>query len=136
TPPTDHQVRSEEINKGHIDQRGERIEDVFYRRRDFAIYRSGGKVMVHYAEDEKTEKRQTAAIAGLVSLRGRLQFLMAGMKGPNPYHGQIAEALRLCLDGRKAEANALLQMLIDTIIEHRLQEGRGFFLMSARALVL
>src|SRR5262245_45651143 len=89
-----------------------------------------------YAEDEKTEKRQTAAIAGLVSLRGRLQFLMAGMKGPNPYHGQIAEALRLCLDGRKAEANALLQMLIDTIIEHRLQEGRDFYLMSTGAMVL
>src|SRR5215813_8614299 len=70
-----------DIKKGLPDNRGEKIEDLFYHRRSFAIYRSGDKVMVHYADDEKTEKRQAAAVAELVFLRGRLQFLMSGMKG-------------------------------------------------------
>jgi hypothetical protein len=132
----DDRVLVADIKKGRLDYRGEEIEDLFYRRRSFAIYRSGDKVMVHYADDEKTEKQQTAAVAELVFLRGRLQFLMSGVKGSNPYYGQIAEALRLCLDGRKAEAKAMMQMLIDTIIEHRLQEGRDFYLMSTGAMVL
>jgi hypothetical protein len=131
------EVRVADIKKDQLDHRDEKIEHVFYHRRNFAIYLSGDKVMVHYADNEKTQKRQTAAVAELVFLRGRLQFLMSGIiKRPNPYHCQIAEALRLCLDGRKAESKAMLQMLIDTIIEHRLQEGCDFYLKWTAAVVL
>ena len=128
-------VRVADIKKGELDHCGEMIEHVFHHRRDFAIYRSGDKVAVYYSDDENTEKRQTAAVAELVFLRGRLQFLMSGMKGPNPYHGQIAEALRLCLDSRETEAKAMMQMLIDTIVEHRMQKGRDFYLMSTGTMV-
>ena len=67
-----------DIKKGGRDHRGEKIEYLFYHRQSFAIYRSGDKVMVHYADDEATAEQQTIAVAELVFLRGRLQFLMSG----------------------------------------------------------
>jgi hypothetical protein len=125
------------IEKGQLDHRGEKIEYVFCRRRNFAIYRSGGKVMVHYAANDTIEKQQTAAVAELVPLRARLQFLMSSMKGEAfHYHCQIAEALRLGLDGQKDEGKALMKMLIDTIIERRLRQGRDWYLISTAVMVL
>jgi len=127
-----------DIKKGGRDHRGEKIEYLFYHRQSFAIYRSGDKVMVHYADDEATAEQQTIAVAELVFLRGRLQFLMSGCSSEdaNRYHCLIAEALRLCLDGRGAESKAMMEMLIDTMIEHRLQQGRDVHLISTGLMVL
>ena len=129
-------VRVADIRKNQQDCRGEKIDFVFYRRREFAIYRSGGKILVQYSDDETVAKAQVANTAELLPLRGRLQYLVKDMTAPNAYHWQIAEALRLGLDGQKDAAKSTLQGAIDHIIARRVSEGRTHYLTYAGGVVI
>ncbi len=132
----DREVQVADIKKGQLDARGEKIDFVFFRRRDFVIYRSGGKILVQYADQEATAKNQISNTAELLPLRGRLQYLVKDMAAPTAYHWQIAEALRLGLDGQKDAAKSTLQAAIDDINATRLRKGRTAYLVYAGAMVL
>src|SRR5689334_9933778 len=128
-------VRVADIRKGQLDCRGEKIDFVFCRRRDYAIYRSGGKIIVQHSDDDAICKTQAAAIAELLPLRSQLQYLVKDMAAPSAYHWQIAEALRLGLDGQKEAAKNTIQNAIDNIIARRVSQGRDIYLMFAGAMV-
>src|SRR5262249_5929134 len=102
------EIRVADIRKHRHDGRGEKIDSVLILRRDFAIYRSGGRVMVHYADDAEAAKAQIANVANLLPLKDRVQYLASGLASPEAYHWQIAEALRLGLDRRAAAAQGTL----------------------------
>jgi hypothetical protein len=133
---TDAPIRVTDIRKNAHDDRGEKIDFVFFRRRNFAIYRSGGKIMVQYADDEAVAKDQIAGIADLMPLRDRLHYLVKDMATPQSYHWQIAEALRLGLNGQKDAAISTMQAAINDITTTRQRKGRITYLICAWALVL
>jgi hypothetical protein len=125
-----------DIRKNQPDCRGEKIDFVFYRRRDYAIYRSGGKILIHYSDDDGVAKTQIANTAELLPLRGRLQYLLKDMETPHAHHWQIAESLRLGLDGQKDAAKSTIQAAIDNILARRVSEGRTTYLVYAGAVVI
>jgi hypothetical protein len=128
--------RVADIRKNSLDGRGEKIDFVFFRRNNFVIYRSGGKIMVQYADDEATAAKQIADIAELLPLRDRLQSLSSGMVASQACHWQIAETLRLGLDGQKAAARQSMERAIDDINMMRVRRGRIVYLECAGALVV
>jgi hypothetical protein len=131
TNPAEIGVR--DIRKGKTDCRGEKIDYVFFRRRDYVIYRSGGKILVHYSDNETTLRDQVAHTAELLPLRNRLQYLMKDMTAPTAYHWQIAEAFRLGLDGQRDAAKSIMQGAIDDIVAKRVSKGRTAYLFCTGA---
>jgi hypothetical protein len=117
-------IHVRDIFKHRDDNRGETIDLVFFKRPDFAIYQSGGKIVVQYADDDALAKEQVAKIAELLPLKDRLQYLVQNMDRPERYHWQIAESLRLGLYGQKDAAKNIMQGAIDDIVATRLRNGR------------
>jgi len=130
------EIRVADIRKHRHDGRGEKIDSVLILRRDFAIYRSGGRVMVHYADDAEAAKAQIANVANLLPLKDRVQYLASGLASPEAYHWQIAEALRLGLDGQTDAAKSTMQGAIDDIIARRVSKGRVTYLFYSGLLAL
>jgi hypothetical protein len=129
TPGSDSQtIRVCDICKRREDIRGEMIDLVFFKRREFAIYQSGGKILVQYADDDALAKEQIAKIAELLPLKDRLQYLVQNMERPERYHWQIAESLRLGLCGQKDPAKNIMQGAIDDINGTRVRKGRVSYL--------
>jgi hypothetical protein len=124
-------VKVADVRKNRTDCRGEKIEFVFFRRKDYVIYRSGSKIFVHYADDEKKASEQVANTAELLPLRGRLQYLVKDMEAPQAYHWQIAEAFRLGLDGQKDAAKNILEDAISNILAKRVSKGRMAYIFYA-----
>ncbi len=130
-------MRVTDVRKGQLDCRGEEIEFVYVRRRNlFAIYRSSGRILVQYADDEKEARTQVADIAELLPLRDRLQYLVRDMDSPDAYQWQIAESLRLALDGQKESAKRMMQGAIDHIISMGVSQGRTTYLLYAGLSVI
>jgi hypothetical protein len=124
-------VSVRDIRKNQADCRGEKIDFVFFRRPDYAVYRSGGKILVQYSDNEGTARSQIANTADLLPLRSRLQYLMKDMEAPSACHWQIAEALRLGLDGQREAAKSMMQAAIDDILARRMSKGRTLYLAWA-----
>jgi hypothetical protein len=130
-------LRVTDIRKGQLDCRGEEVEFVYVRRRNlFAIYRSSGRILVQYADDEKEARTQVANIAELLPLRDRLQYLVRDMDSPDAYQWQIAESLRLALDGQKEAAKHMMQGAIDNITAMGVSQGRTTYLLYAGLSVM
>ncbi len=129
TPSSDSQtIRVCDICKRREDIRGEMIDLVFFKRPEFAIYQSGGKILVQYADYNALAKEQIAKIAELLPLKDRLQYLVQNMDRPERCHWQIAESLRLGLCGQKDPAKNIMQGAIDDINGTRVRKGRVSYL--------
>lgn len=87
--------------------------------------------MVQYSDNETTAKAQVGNTADLLPLRGKLQYLMKDMEAPHAYYWQIAEALRLGLDGQRDAAKSTMQAAIDDILARRMSQGRTLYLAWA-----
>lgn len=142
-PPDDKtksttQLPVAEICKGRLDGRGEPIDFVYWRRPNYAIYRSGERIMAHYADDEKLANSQIAAVAELVSLRGRVQYLLKGVenKDRDAHHWQIAESLRLCLDGKKDAAKNIMESVIEELTAKCVSEACDAYLRYTGLIVM
>jgi len=136
TPGSDSQtIRVCDICKHREDIRGEMIDLVFFKRPQFAIYQSGGKIMVHYADDDALAREQIAKIAELLPLKDRLQYLVQNADRPERYHWQIAESLRLGLCGQRDAAKNIMQGAIDDINGTRVRKGRVSYLIATLIFV-
>lgn len=135
--PDSDEIRVSDIRKGQLDCRGEKVDFVYVRRRNcFAIYRSSGRILVQYADKEDDAKKQIANIAELLPLRDRLQYLVSDLASPHAYQWQIAESLRLGLDGQKEAAKHTMQGAIDNIMAMRVSQGRTTYLLYAGLSVI
>jgi hypothetical protein len=121
-------VKVTDIRKNRTDCRGEKIDFVYFRRNDYAIYRSAGNVMVHYSDDPRIASEQAVNTADLVPLRGTLQYLIKDMVSPQAYHSQIAEAFRLALDKQKDAAKRTLEAAIGHVMAKRISKGRTWYI--------
>jgi hypothetical protein len=119
---------------------GEKIEFVYFKRADYAIYRRGTPphVVVAYSDVAATADQQVAAISPLLPLRDRLVRLMEDLP-PNAqehYRTQIADALRLGLERQLEPAKALFAEAIDGALAAQGRRGRLVYLQwTALALV-
>lgn len=131
--PTDTTVASFKI--GHVDGAGRVIHDIYFTRTTYVIYCSvgstGKQVLVQYADDPGVATTQIAALAELISLRNRLQSLLADIPKPDQYYAQIAEALRLSLEGKLDIAKQALTDAIAEVQNLRASAGRNIYINQA-----
>lgn len=118
------------IVKNLEDGRGEKIEHVFYKRANYAVYLASTKVLVQYADDESLATDQIKATAELILMRERLHLLSNRYQGPC-YLSQVAEALRLGLEDQTACGKATLQYALDDVRDSIARQGRLTYLKWA-----
>ena len=129
-----------EFVAGARDSGGELIDAVYFKRRQYAIYRRGTppQVVVAYSDEELVADQQVAAISGLLPLRERLLRLMEDLpvKMQEHYRAQMADALRLGLEKQLPSAQALLAEAIDEALAAQGRRGRLVYLQWAGMTIL
>jgi hypothetical protein len=136
----------EEIKKGGKDSRDEDIERIFCRRDEYAIYLASGNITVQFANCPIKASEQIKAIAELLPLRNKLQYLgrgfaskmVSGSKGPETtrcYYGQIADAFRLGLEGQVPMGRNVLQDAINDLQALVERDGRACYLRAGMTTV-
>lgn len=123
--------RVADIVKGNHVSDGEIIEFVFFRRANYAIYRAAGRIRVQCADDEAIGTEQATMISELLPLSFRLEDRLKHVDDPRPYHWQIAEALRLGLDGQARTARMVFQAATNELAAVVMIERRLKYVISA-----
>jgi hypothetical protein len=121
-----------EIVAGARDSGGETIDSVYFKRRQYAIYRRGtpAQVVVAYSDEDLVADQQIAQIGGLLALRERLLRLTGFLpsKMQEHYRVQLADALRLGLEKQVPAAQALLAEATDEALATQGRRGRLVYL--------
>lgn len=136
TPNGTGHVRVADILVGGRDGRNREITDIFHKRRKYAIYEAGNRVMIQFSDEEREADKQIDLIADLFPMRDKLQYIIAGMRSrqisaQNCYRSQIAEALRLGLEQQMEAARETLQGALDNCMEIRESKGRISYISLA-----
>lgn len=113
---------------------GNSVDRVYFKRNSYAIYRSGEQVLVVYSDNEDIASKQIAALSGLLPLRDQLtnfvkQFPRADLK--QHYRAQIADALRLGLEGQVDGGRVLLNGAVNDAKETLMRAMRLLYLRWA-----
>ena len=74
--PNNRANKVEEFFPGKHDSGGRHIDMVYFKRDDYAIYRSGAQVLVIYSDVKATADKQIAAVSALLPLRDHLANLI------------------------------------------------------------
>jgi hypothetical protein len=133
----------EAVRKGNSDGRGEKIERIFFRRDDYAIYLAHGTVTVQFSNCPEKASHQIQAIAELLPLRNKLQYLGRGLitrrrasgnateTEVNPcYFNQIADAMRLGLENQLPMGRSILEGAIADLTAVVERDGRVCYLKA------
>ena len=132
----------------------------FYARKppEYAVYRTGERVMVHYADEAGKSDEQRKALAQLSPLRGEINGLLDTWRdapddrkvlliftrkdGPklrkraDRYDRRVGDALVVGLEGDLTGAGAVLEDIKDDIMDALVGWARLEYLLMALALVL
>lgn len=138
SPKAAHTVA--DIVTGARDSGGEKIDCVYFKRANYAIYRRGAppQVVMAYSDDDAVADQQIVAVSGLLPLRDRLIHLIADLPASmqEHYRTQIADALRLGLEKQAASAQALLAEAIEDALAAQGRRGRLVYLQWTGIAVL
>lgn len=117
---------------GQLDGRNEKVDYVFFKRTDYAIYQCNSKIIVCYSDNPDGATKQIAQIAELIAQRDKLQYLTRGSKRlALNYREPIAEALRLGLEGKTDIAKQTLAAAIDDVNQTLARTSRVIYLSFA-----
>ena len=120
----------------------------FYGRRppEYAVYRTGQRVLVHFADSARRAAEQRQAIARLNPLRGEINGLVDGWRtAPDGSHRRcraerydrrVGDALVLGFEGDLATAELLLKEIKEDILAERIARGRAEYLFTALGTVV
>lgn len=148
-----------EIERGGRDAAGNDVAWVYSRNPpDYAVYRVGNRIMVHFADSADRAKTQSVALAPLTPLRGEIAGLIdswrdgsaasAAPGGPTDaaitqksdrYNMRVAEAFIVALQGDLVNAQLLLEGVKTDILAERTAVARFWYLsyaFGAMALLL
>jgi hypothetical protein len=121
------------------DGRGGQIDYVYFKREEYAIYRSGQHIVVAYADSRTRADEQIAAISALLPLRDHLINLIKDLPAQSArdnYLAQIADALRLGLEKQSEVAKAIIDEAVRDALEAQARIGRMVYLKWAAGMAL
>ena len=116
---------------------------------EFAVYRVGRRVMVHFADDDATAAKQRKDLALLAPLRGEVDGLIDGWREGTSrrffgvdnsaklnskavrYDRRVGDALVVAMEGDVATAQLLLTQVREDIVNERVAWARFEYLISA-----
>lgn len=122
---------------GGVDSVGRPIDDVYFKRANYAIYCShfegDRRVLVQYADAAELADKQIVDVALLIPLRNRLQAMLSYIAPDdrNRYFSQIAEAFRLGLEKNGEVAKQIIESAIQDVQLIRSANGRNLYIKKA-----
>jgi hypothetical protein len=126
------------IRKDAYDNRGQKIEYVFFRRTNYVIYLADNRVSIQFSDSPAEATAQIKAIAELLPLRNKLQYLARGLPKNDErvddswcYLTQVADAMRLGLEGQIGMGRDILQGAIEDVTSLVERDGRVCYLKAA-----
>lgn len=118
----------------------------FYGRKppEYAVYRTDQRVLIHFADSPQQAAEQRKAMARLNPLRGEINGLIDGWRGEpegsalyrraERYDRRVGDALVVGFEGDPEEAEALLRIVKQDILNERIARGRVEYLFAALAM--
>jgi len=122
-----------------IDDSGNSVDRVYFKRDSYAIYRSDEEVLVVYSDNEDIASKQIAAISGLLPLRDQLANIIREIREANlreRYLAQIADALLVGLEGQVDTGKDLIKGAVNDAKENLMRAGRLVYLEWAAGMAL
>ena len=133
-------VAADFINGANIwDTSGNSVDRVYFKRDSYAIYRSGEDVLIVHSDNEDIATKQIAAISGLLPVRDQLTNVIRDLREANlkkHYLAQIADALRLGLEGQVDTGKAVFNGAINDAKENLMRAGRLVYLKWAAGIAV
>ena len=140
----------EHVHPGRFDFAGNEIACVYaFNPPHYAVYRTGTRVMVHFADAEAEAKIQRSLLANLTPLRGQINSLIDGWhsatglwgrvesglrKRAMRYDRRVADALVVALENDAVTALSLLAETKNDLISERTSRARIAYLGVALGL--
>ncbi len=135
--PETKAVRLNEIAVGRQDDTGKTIDRIYFRHKDYAIYRrdtTPPDVVVKYSDDAVKADQQVKAIsAPLLSRRDKVIHLLNDLPATSQesLRSQVADALRLGLENQVEAARRILDDSIADALVAQGRRGRLIYLVCA-----
>jgi hypothetical protein len=118
-----------EIKEKNNDFRGERITKVYIKQsKEYAIYKCNGEIMVAYADDPDTARKQRKLILPLARDRFVLNYFLKGLNCREACERQLANGLQLALEGELESAKKTIAEAKDLVLAKRGARGRFQYL--------
>jgi hypothetical protein len=112
------------------------IDAVFFRRELYAIYRAQGRVHIQFAKNNDEADKQIDRVSALLNLRHQTEALARQLDASRNYDHQIANAMRMGLEGKAEIGQSLLEAACDRATAELKRRGRMQYLRSAGALAV
>jgi hypothetical protein len=133
-----------DIRLGTKDLMGEPIQAIYSKvGQTYAVYGTGKRVMVQFADDPALGIEQRRALSPLNPLRGQINGLLDGWRSVAADDARVrifdrrtADALTVALQGDQAHAETLLQEIRSEIMEEQESKGRVDYLVNATIAAL
>ncbi|MGK7869762.1 hypothetical protein [Falsiroseomonas sp. E2-1-a20] len=132
-----------EIMVGHEDSLEERVEEICWKGPDYTVYRSTHGVSVHLSDCLSVERDQRRLLASAGSKLCQLRFLASQMATSHLsfllpfikrkggfYDHEMAQAIVLVLEGRKEDANGILDVGLELAVDRLVNENRVRYLLA------
>jgi hypothetical protein len=119
------------VRVGKHDDRDEKIDRIFFKRENYAIYGSKHKVYIHFSDKKEIADKQIDRVAKLFPLRDHLEYLASELKQAGCYQEQIANAFRLGIEGNIEVSKNLLNGAVRIATEERARRGRLNYLYAS-----
>jgi hypothetical protein len=125
----DNAVVVREIKEKSNDARGERITKVYIKQsNEYAIYKCNGEIMVAYADDPETARKQRKFILPLARDRFELNYFLKGLNCRDACERQLANGLQLALEGDLDNAKKTIAEAKALVLAKRGARGRFQYL--------
>jgi hypothetical protein len=124
---------------GAKDSTGRTIDFIYFKRHNYAIYRSDPEILVAHSDTSTEADQQIAAICGLLPLRDHLINLIKDLPPKSDKHfylAHIADALRLGLEKQPEAAKAIIEQAAHEVMDMRERVGRMVYLYWAAGIAL
>src|SRR5207248_11220750 len=93
---------------------------------------SQGRILIQFADDATLAQRQIERTSELLSLRDQAEFLTLNFSLPDRFYVQIADALRLGIEGSIDPAKHAMRAVLNDLLGQRLASSRlQYYLLGA-----
>ena len=128
-----HAYNVSDIMLGAVDGAGRRIEAIYSKRPDYAVYGAGGLVVIQYADSLTKADTQAASVDAVADLRGEIEYISRALRPQQRsfYLRQLASGLQATLDQRADMGRQILLQAITSAGRDLVILGRKSYLVSA-----
>lgn len=122
------------VVRGGEDGCGATIDRVYFKTGKYAVYSAGERMLIQFSDDEQIASQQVKDVATSLNHLGKLVYLRKNRKRlvfESAYDLQVAEALRLGLEGQVAASEEIMMQAISDVTQTLARVGRFTYIKWA-----